>query len=152
CLEQADMTSRLVSSASVSGGASQWPSVLRGCGGHDAFLRTYRGVHNDASAAEFLIRDARFPRSIMHGLDAAADCLAKLAVDDSAGSGRDLQARRQLGQLRARLEYADMNDLVSDLDEEMTAVQDVAANVTELVTRQYFAAEDQQAWVTEGTR
>ncbi|MGI3785028.1 MAG: alpha-E domain-containing protein [Janthinobacterium lividum] len=152
CLEQADMTSRLVASASVSGGASQWPSVLRGCGGHDAFLRTYRGVHNDASAAEFLIRDARFPRSIMHGLDAASDCLAKLAVSDSAGSGRDLQARRQLGQLRSRLEYADMNDLVAHLDEEMGAVQDVTAAVTELVTRQYFAAEDQQAWVTEGTR
>jgi uncharacterized alpha-E superfamily protein len=152
CLEQADMTSRLVASASVSGGASQWPSVLRGCGGHDAFLRTYRGVHNDASAAEFLIRDARFPRSIMHGLDAASDCLAKLAVSDSAGSGRDLQARRQLGQLRSRLEYADMNDLVEHLDEEMAAVQDVTASVTELVTRQYFAAEDQHSWVTEGTR
>lgn len=147
-LEQADMTSRLVASASVSGGASQWPSVLRGCGGHDAFLRTYRGVHNDASAAEFLILDARFPRSIMHGLDAAANCLAKIASEDGASS----QARRQLGQLRARLEYADMSDLVAHLDDEMGAVQDVTASVTALVTRQYFAAEDQQAWITEGTR
>jgi uncharacterized alpha-E superfamily protein len=109
-------------------------------------------VHNDASAAEFLILDARFPRSIMHELNAAADCLAKLAVDDPTGSGRASQARRQLGQLRARLEYADMNELVAHLDEEMGAVQDVTAAVTELVTRQYFAAEDQRAWVTEGTR
>ena len=152
CLEQADMTSRLVASASVSGGAAQWPSVLRGCGGHDAFLRTYRGVHDDVSAAEFLILDARFPRSIMHGLNAASDCLARLAVDDTSGSGRTSQAQRQLGQLRARLEYADMHDIVSRLDEEMGAVQDVTAAVTELVTRQYFAAEDQRAWVTEGTR
>ncbi len=152
CLEQADMTSRLVASASVSGGASQWPSVLRGCGGHDSFLRTYRGVHNDASAAEFLILDGRFPRSIMHGLAAASDCLAKLGVDEATGSGRASRARRQLGQLRARLEYADMSELVAHLDEEMGAVQDVTASVTELVTRQYFAAEDQRAWVTEGTR
>jgi len=88
----------------------------------------------------------------MHGLDAASDCLAKLAVSDAGGTGRDLQARRQLGQLRSRLEYADMNDLVAHLDEEMGAVQDVTAAVTELVTRQYFAAEDQHSWVTEGTR
>ena len=33
-------------------------SVLRGCGGHDAFLRTYRGLYTDREAAEFLIVDA----------------------------------------------------------------------------------------------
>ena len=74
-LEQVDMTSRLVASASLRTGSTQWPSVLRGCGGHDAFLRTYRGLHTDREAAQFLIFDARFPRSIMHGLVAAADCL-----------------------------------------------------------------------------
>ena len=67
-LEQVDMTSRMVASASLPGGSTQWPSVLRGCGGHDAFLRTYRGVHTDREAAQFLILDGRFPRSIMHGL------------------------------------------------------------------------------------
>ena len=45
-LEQVDMTSRLVASASLAHGSTQWPAVLRGCGGHDAFLRTYRrSVH-----------------------------------------------------------------------------------------------------------
>ena len=51
--------------------------MLRGCGGHDAFLRTYRGLYTDREAAEFLIVDARFPRSIMHGLIAATDSLEK---------------------------------------------------------------------------
>jgi uncharacterized alpha-E superfamily protein len=151
CLEQADMTSRLVASASVSGAGSQWPSVLRGCGGHDAFLRTYRGLHTDAEAAEFLILDARFPRSVMHGLNAAADCLAKIAAA-SSGDGQGDAASRALGQLRARLEYADIDQLVANLDQEMSVVQDVSAEVTSIVTRQYFAADDQTAWITEGTR
>jgi uncharacterized alpha-E superfamily protein len=47
------MTSRLVASASLTHGA-QWPAVLRGCGGHDAFLRTYSGLYTDREAAEFL--------------------------------------------------------------------------------------------------
>ena len=77
-LEQVDMTSRLVASASLTHGA-QWPAVLRGCGGHDAFLRTYSGLYTDREAAEFLVVDARFPRSIMHGLIAAADSLQRVA-------------------------------------------------------------------------
>ena len=151
CLEQADMTSRLVASASLSGAGSQWPSVLRGCGGHDAFLRTYRGLHTDAEAAEFLILDARFPRSVMHGLNAAADCLAKIAAAGS-GNGQGDAASRALGQLRARLEYADIDQLVGNLEQEMSVVQDVSAEVTSIITRLYFAAEDQTAWITEGTR
>ena len=151
CLEQADMTSLLVASASLSGAGSQWPSVLRGCGGHDAFLRTYRGLHTDAEAAQFLILDARFPRSVMHGLNAAADCLAKIAAASSGHSQGDA-AGRALGQLRARLQYADIDQLVANLDEEMSVVQDVSAEVTSIVTRLYFAAEDQTAWITEGTR
>ena len=47
------MTSRLVASASPTHGSTQWPAVLRGCGGHDAFLRTYRGLYTEREAAEF---------------------------------------------------------------------------------------------------
>ena len=66
----------------------QHPSGRRcsaGCGGHDAFLRTYRGVHTDREAAQFLILDARFPRSIMHGLVAASDSLRKITQQQHAG-------------------------------------------------------------------
>ena len=59
---------------------------------------------------------------------------------------------RALGQLRARLEYADVDDLLSNLNSEMNVVQDVAAEVTEAVATNYFAAADPTAWITEGTR
>ena len=115
-IERADMTSRLVASASLTTGSTQWPAVLRGCGGHDAFLRTYPGLHTDREAAQFLIVDNRFPRSIMHGLAAASDSLRKIAL----GSARPEAAgsvQRSLGQLRAHLEYAEIGDLVANLDQ-----------------------------------
>jgi uncharacterized alpha-E superfamily protein len=151
-LEQADMTSRLVASASLTRGGTQWPAVLRGCGGHDAFLRTYRGLYTDREAAEFLIVDARFPRSIMHGLIAAADSLQRVAQNNMLTARHAEPALRSLGQLRARLEYADLDDLLDNLDHEMSMVQDVTEQVTIAVSTSYFAAADMTAWMTEGTR
>jgi uncharacterized alpha-E superfamily protein len=150
-LEQVDMTSRLVASASLTHGA-QWPAVLRGCGGHDAFLRTYSGLYTDREAAEFLVVDARFPRSIMHGLVAAADSLQRVAQNNMITARHAEPALRSLGQLRARLEYADLDDLITNLNEEMSVVQDVTTQVSIAVSTSYFAAEEPPAWTTEGTR
>jgi uncharacterized alpha-E superfamily protein len=151
-LEQVDMTSRMVASGPLTTGSSQWPSVLRGCGGHDAFLRTYGGLYTDPDAARFLIIDSRFPRSIMHGIIAASDCLAKVSQANPSVALSSAAALRALGQLRARLEYCDIDQLLSELDEEMSAVQDVSAEVTAAVSTSFFAAADPTAWITEGTR
>jgi uncharacterized alpha-E superfamily protein len=146
------MTSRLVASASLTTGSTQWPSVLRGCGGHDAFLRTHRGLYTDREAAQFLIMDARFPRSIMHGLVAAADSLRRASGNNTLADRQSEFAARELGRLRARLEYAELDDLLDNLNSEMAEVQSVAARVTEAVSTNYFAAAEPAAWITEGTR
>jgi uncharacterized alpha-E superfamily protein len=150
-LEQADMTSRMVASAAPATGTTQWPQVLRGCGAHDAFLRTYRGVHSDTGAAEFLIVDGRFPRSVMHGLVAASDCLDKVSRS-KPGHAAVENAERLLGRLRARLEYTPIDDVVADLDTEMTRVQEICADVSDIAATAFFAAADTRAWIREGTR
>jgi hypothetical protein len=50
-------------------------------------------------------------------------------------------ALRSLGQLRARLEYADLDDLITNLNEEMSVVQDVTTQVSIAVSTSYFAAD-----------
>jgi uncharacterized alpha-E superfamily protein len=150
-LEQADMTSRMVASAALPRGTTQWPSVLRGAGGYDAFLRTYRGMHSDEEAAEFLITDGRFPRSIMHGLVAASSCLRTIIRSNPSAEPAEA-AQRALGKLRAHLEYTPVAEMVSALHVEMIAVQDVCAEATDIVARTFFAAADPRAWITEGTR
>lgn len=151
-LEQIDMTSRMVASASPSTGSANWPSVLRGVGGHDAFLRTYRGLHTDAEAAEFLLVDARFPRSVMHGLVAALECLDKVTPANTGGAEHAKEATQLLGRLRARLEYTPIQEVLGSLDDEMTGVQGVCAAVSDVVATTFFAAADPTAWITEGTR
>jgi uncharacterized alpha-E superfamily protein len=151
-LEQMDMTSRMIASASLTSGSSRWPSVLRGCGGHDAFLRTYGGLHTDPDAARFLIIDSRFPRSIMHGLVASSDCLTNVSQANPWAALPSAEALRRLGQLRARLEYSDIGQLLEHLDDEMACVQDVVAVVTQTISTSFFAAADPTAWITEGTR
>lgn len=152
CLEQVDMTSRMVASASPTTGSANWPSVLRGVGGHDAFLRTYKGLHTDVEAAEFLLVDARFPRSVMHGLVAALECLDKVTLANPSGAAQAREATRLLGQLQARLEYTPVQEILTSLDDEMTGVQGVCAAVSEVVATTFFAAADPTAWITEGTR
>lgn len=145
-LEQADMTSRLVTSAVVSTAATPWLAVLRAAGAHDGFLRSYRGFRAGREAAGFLITDRRFPRSVLHALETAIDALAKLGAPDSD------DARRALGRLRAHFEYADLDDLVGDLAGEMAQVQEVCERVTRLVGARYFAIGTDQAWSTEEAR
>jgi uncharacterized alpha-E superfamily protein len=151
-IEQADMTSRMVASAALGTGSTNWPAVLRGAGGYDAFLRTNRGLHTDRNAARFLIVDGRFPRSVMHGLRSAAECLEKLAMANPTSADRSAAAIRMLGRQRARLEYTAVDELLSHLGDEMTAVQDMCAEVTAAVSETFFAAADPTSWITEGTR
>lgn len=147
-LEQADMTSRLVSAASLSG-TTPWPTVLRGCGAHDAFLRTYRGFRADREAAEFLILDSRFPRSVMHGLSNAIESLTTIAKSHHGGSRETTEALRQLGRIRAHLEYSPLDDLMDSLNQEMAAVQNACDMATRAITRSFFAVQDPTAWTTE---
>ena len=64
------MTARLVATSALSPGPnSAWPTTLRACGAYQSFLRTYRGLETDREAAEYLLLDRLFPRSVVHDLD-----------------------------------------------------------------------------------
>jgi uncharacterized alpha-E superfamily protein len=76
-IERADMTARLVSAASVSASAA-WSTSLRASGGYESFLRTYNGLETDRKAAEFLVLDRLFPRSVVFALSRAEHCLENL--------------------------------------------------------------------------
>jgi len=145
CVERADMSSRLVASAALAGGSGQqWTSTLRACGGYEAFLRTYRGQETERVAAEFLLLDRLFPRSVVFALNRAEQCLENLESSQRAGFRND--AQRLLGRMRAELEYRSLADLMPDLPAEMERVQVACANATEAVTRRYFAGSEALTW------
>ncbi|WP_323792054.1 alpha-E domain-containing protein [Nocardioides sp.] len=146
CVERADMTSRLVATASMTAGTSvQWASTLRACGAYEAFLRTYRGQETERAAAEFLLLDRLFPRSVVFSLNRAELCLDNL---ESSGQRAGFQndAQRLLGRTRAELEYRSLSDVVADLPSEMERLQRTCALATEAVTRRFFAGSEALAW------
>ena len=145
-IERADMTSRLVATAALAGGVgSAWSSTLRACGGHEAFLRTYKGLETERGAAEFLLLDRLFPRSVVFALSRAEQCLDNLESGQRAGFQNE--AHRLIGRTRAELEYRPLADVIVDLPAEMERLQLTCARATEAVTHRYFAGSEGTHWM-----
>jgi uncharacterized alpha-E superfamily protein len=88
--------------------------LLRSSGAWETFLRTYRGALDDRHAAEFLLLDRLFPRSVFAALSAAEGCLADLEPDPGrAGVATD--AQRIVGRARTGLEFRGADELINDL-------------------------------------
>jgi len=144
-LERADMTSRLVATTALAGGAEQWASALRATGAYDAFVRAYRGVETERTAAEFLLLDRLFPRSVVSALERAEQALDNLGGDVRRTGFQD-EAHRLVGRVRTELEYRSLADLVADLPAEMERLQRTCAAATDAISRRYFAGAEAMAW------
>ena len=147
-IERADMTARLLTTRALAGsGGPAWTTLLRSCGAHEAYLRRYRGIASDDSAAGFLLRDRLFPRSIVHALAEAEGCLAVLeppserAVVDAA--------RMHLGHARTSLEYRPLDDVLARLPAKMETVQRACSAASDAVRARYFPSRATTTWVGE---
>jgi uncharacterized alpha-E superfamily protein len=147
-IERADMTARLVATSTISGAVPSWTTLLRSCGAYESYVRTYRGVASDERAAEFLLLDRLFPRSVLHALQEAEECLAELApAADRAGVSD--QGRRLLGRARTSLEYRSLGEVLADLPAEMEKVQRACSASSDAVARRYFPRAVTTAWIGE---
>ncbi len=137
-LERVDMTARLLSARYGDGwGEMGWVTTLRTCSAYEAYVRTYQGAADASSAAEFLILDRLFSRSIYFSLRTAESCLAEL--EPSAGRvGVDDGARRHLGQARAQLEFTSAVDLVADLPGRLAHVQKRCWDASGAISERFF--------------
>ena len=96
-IERADMTARLLATRSLTEASGpSWTTILRSCGAYEAYLRTYRGMPSARNAAEFLLLDRLFPRSIIFSIQRAEDCMR--AIDPRA----DRVGHSNTGAARAR--------------------------------------------------
>ncbi|MBL7502633.1 alpha-E domain-containing protein [Frankia sp. CNm7] len=150
-LERVDMTARLLSSSISDAPNSQsWVSLLRSCGAHESYLRTYRRAVDASRVAEFLLLDRLFPRSVYWSLALAEQILAEL--DSGRRLGRSTvhdAGRRAVGLARTELEFRDVAELVEDMPELLRGLQRTCSEVSAAVTARYFARETPRAWATE---
>jgi uncharacterized alpha-E superfamily protein len=137
-LERVDMTARLLSARlGDTAGSPGWVTTLRCCSAHEAYLRTYRRAVDASLAAEFLLLDRLFPRSVFMALSSAEACLADL---DPAASrtGLDGEARRILGRARTALEFGHTEHLLDDLPRQLAMVQNACRGASSAVATRYF--------------
>jgi len=145
-IERADMTARLIATSAIRGADPAWLILLRSCGAHESYVRTYRGVASDERAAEFLLLDRLFPRSVRYALQQAEECLEELAPPSERAGVSD-RARRNLGRARTGLEYRRLEDILGDLPTEMENVQHACSVASDAVARRYFPRPATTSWV-----
>jgi len=148
-IERTDMTARLLATRSlteVSG--PSWTTILRSCGAYEAYLRTYRGMPSARNAAEFLLLDRLFPRSIIYSIQRAEECMS--AIDPRADRvGHSNTVLRALGQIRNDLEYRPVSDILAELPEHMQRVQTVTREASEAIRSRFFPTQAEPAWIGE---
>ena len=148
-LERADMTARLLLARMSAPDDLGWPVLLRACGAHESFIRTHGWAAEPSRVAEFLLLDRLFPRSVVHALTTAEECL--MALNPGATrAGIEDQARRPVGRLRNRLEYADPKQLPAQLPELLSTLQETCVQASEAITRRYFQYQAPVAWERDG--
>jgi uncharacterized alpha-E superfamily protein len=148
-VERVDMTARLLSTHSQAGGSiPSWLTLLRSCGAWETYLRTYRGSLSDRHAAEFLLLDRLFPRSVLAALVSAENCLAGLEPDRGR-VGVGTEAQRILGRARTDLAYRSPEDLFGDLPVVLAGLQRTCSQVSEAVSTRYFRQTAVVAWSAE---
>lgn len=148
-IERADMTARLLATRSLTdeSGAS-WTTILRSCGGYEAYLRSYRGVFSAKNSAEFLIADRQFPRSILYSVSKAEECLRE--IDPRAGRvGAADIAQRELGQIRSELEFRPVIELMDNLHEHMEEIEVAIGNASDAIRLKYFPTSAVPVWIGE---
>jgi uncharacterized alpha-E superfamily protein len=148
-LERVDMTARLLSTHTGAGGSiPSWLTLLRSCGAWETFLRTYRGALDDRHAAEFLLLDRLFPRSVFAALAAAESCLAELEPDPGR-AGATTPAQRVIGRARTDLEFQRVDELLDGMPAVLAGLQRTCSQVNDAVAARYFRQTRVVAWVGE---
>ncbi|MFZ2965067.1 MAG: alpha-E domain-containing protein [Rhodoglobus sp.] len=148
-IERADMTARLLSTRSLTEASGpSWTTILRSCGAYEAYLRTYRGVPSARNAAEFLLLDRLFPRSILFSVTRAENCMREIEPRSDRVGVSD-HAQRLLGQIRSELEYRPIAEILEDLPRHMDNVQAATGAASEAIRQRYFPTNAAPSWVGE---
>ncbi len=147
-LERADMTARMLGTGDDEAYRLSWANMLRCAGAYESFLRSRRAAFGEAYAAEFLLLDRLFPRSIVSSLSGVEDSL--VALDPvSSRTGHLDAARRIIGQARTFLEFHHTDDLLPELPEHLERVQAACAAASDAISSKYFSRVAEQAWTGE---
>ncbi len=115
---------------------SQWAALLKSVSAYDMYRKKY-GKLTALNISEFLILDEVFPRSMNFCLIETEKSLSAITGNES---GYTNTAEKQLGKLKAQLEFADIEDIFdSGLHEYIDTFQKDLNGVSTAVYDSFFA-------------
>lgn len=115
----------------------QWSSVLRSVSGFEMYRKLYHGI-TIHRVVEFLILSREFPRSVQYSLMHADESLHQISGSPT-GDYRN-SAEQQLGQLRSRLAYLDVDSIINGgVHEFVDSLQVSLNNVGESIFETFLA-------------
>jgi uncharacterized alpha-E superfamily protein len=147
-IERADKTSRILdvkyftllptlSDVGTTIDDLQWSAVLRSVSGFEIYRKRFRAI-TVPRVVEFLILEREFPRAVRFCLDGADRSLHAISGSPE-GVFRNL-AEQRLGQLRANLAYADVQQVINNgLHEFVDELQVKLNDVDEAIYETFFA-------------
>ncbi|MEY9965867.1 putative alpha-E superfamily protein [Streptacidiphilus sp. MAP12-16] len=157
-LERVDMTARLLAVRVLAAvHAPDWPTLLSASGADEAFMRIHGASGDPVGVAEFLLLDRGFPRSVLHALTTAEECLVELGSPAATPApwGRPDPARLPIGRMRTRLEYLDPRELAAatggfpGLPGLLRDLQEACSDTAHAVAERFFPYDGPVEWSVE---
>ena len=122
--------------------ASAWGTSLRACGAYEAFLRTYKGLETERGAAEFLLLDRLFPRSVVFGAEPGRAAAWSGCSPRAPGPASRTRRSGCSAGPAPSWSTARSSDFVAELPSEMERLQRTCALATDAISRRYFAGAE----------
>lgn len=112
-----------------------WVALLKSVSGFNAYRKVH-GVISPENIVKYLVLDRYFPRSIFFCLISAENCLLEIS---ESRYGYSNPPEKEIGSLRSKLEYADINDVFKfGLHEYLDNLQLQINNISNSIYNQYF--------------
>jgi uncharacterized alpha-E superfamily protein len=115
----------------------QWISQLKLCSAEETFFKRYRAAPTGRRVAEFLLRDPKFPRSVLHCFENAAARLK--SIEAAAERGAPTASSSAIGAMLEHLRGAKISSVLhAGLHEELTRVVDTVSLVGDHLHRDFL--------------
>ncbi|MEX0882720.1 MAG: alpha-E domain-containing protein, partial [Cyclobacteriaceae bacterium] len=117
-----------------------WMALLKSVTAFNTYRRLYGNI-DPSCVVEFLVLNKYFPRSVFFCLNEAEQCLFK--ISGSNGTGFTNSAEKAMGELRSRLEFDDVNDIITvGLHEYLENLQTKINHISNKINDNYFQIKD----------
>jgi uncharacterized alpha-E superfamily protein len=117
-----------------------WMALLKSVTGFNTYRRLY-GTIDPSGVVEFMVLNKYFPRSIYYCIKEAERCLHCISGNNT--DGFNTSAEKAMGEMRSRMEYSEVDDIISvGLHEYLDTVQLKINHISDLIDINYFRVKE----------